>query len=515
MSLSNRRSMEPYLRDDIQFYEHQVQGVDRMSKMRSVLLADDMGLGKSLQTIACWCVDLINGRPQTMIVVCPSSLKANWHEEFQRFTRNVHSEILRGTPKKKREQVLAFKAREGAKVLIVNYEQVAPYLVELNQIGFHFAAFDEAHNLKNPKAARTKACLEGLKSTRSFLITGSPMLNRPDEIYTMLKRIAPNAWGTQREYENRYCVFGGFGGKKVVGAKNPEELNALLQEVMVRRLKKDVLDLPPVQHIQRVVELHPPQRRIYREIQKERQLTFSPDYPPEEYTEIDPTTGDRVPKPGGGATAFMRLKMVIGTTAAVQLDRVDVSAKLDLAVEDARQLMDAGERVIAFTQYRDIQTAYARRLLAEHGALGHNYPVYIINGDTPPEDDGRHSSDPKKKWSRQEIVHGWSDNPRAGIVIATYQTAGVGLNMTAARYGQFLDKLYVPKLNQQAVDRMHRIGASKTQPIQILEYLAHDTIESRIEKMLKEKKAMFDQIVEDEAYQRSIVREIMDREWAA
>lgn len=493
---ANRGSLEPWLLDEINFYQHQVDGVRQLSAMRSALLADEMGLGKSLQTLAVFCLDIKRGKGETMIVVCPASLKANWLEETQKFTR-VYAAVLtnKGGPKGREKQIAEFAERTGPKILIVNYEQVAPHIESLNRIRFHLVAFDEAHMLKNPKTRRTQAAMK-LMTTRSLLLTGSPLLNNVNELYTLLNRISPGEWGSYHGFLHRYAVYGGFENKSIVGVKNEKELNVRLAAVMVRRLKADVLDLPEVQYIRKFVDLHPRQRTLYREVHEDFKLTDA-------HGKVDDVENT--------LTRFLRLKQICGTTAAVPNACDDHSLKLDMAADDARQILDSGHRVVAFTQFRGVLSAYHRRMYGV-GVTANRYPIYILNGDIPSEPDGRDPSDPKKKWSRQEIVHAWANNPKPGLLIATFAVAGVGLNMTAARYGQFLDKLYVPALNQQAVDRMHRIGASSSQPVQILEYLCKGTVEERVEKILTGKKKVFGRLVEGSALTSKMIQQLLDED---
>lgn len=492
MAPEGRISLEPWMHDDIKFYRHQVEGVEKMIYMRSFLLGDEMGLGKTLQTLAVFCYDIIKSKSKKMIVVCPKSLKMNWLEEATKFTR-IPTFVLAGSPTKRAEVLERFRDQYGAKILIINYEQVGPYLNQLNQLMFDIAVFDEAHYLKNPKSQRTKNAMR-LWSTRTFMVTGSPMLNHVNELYVLLNRISPGEWGSQHKFTQRYCVYGGYEGKQIISAKNENELNARLQAVMVRRKKEDVLDLPKVQYIQKLIELHPKQRKVYTEVLEEMKMT----------------TGNNVEEIGNALTKFLRLKMICGTTAAVLESGEDHSYKLDIAADDARQLLDSGQKVIAFTQFRQVQEAYASRIRG-HGVATTDYPIYILNGDVPAEPDGRDPKDPRKKWSRQELIHQWANNPKPGIVIGMFQVAGVGLNMTAAHYGQFLDKLFVPALNQQAVDRMHRIGAGQV-PVQIIEYLCSNTIESRVEKILASKKKVFGNVVEKSVWNSQLMNQLLEEE---
>src|SRR5690606_9626370 len=116
--------------------------------------------------------------------------------------------VLDGTPKERREQLAEYRKATGPRILIVNYEQVVSHLTELKAIHFDTAIFDEAHYLKNPKAKRTEACLE-LYSRRSFLLTGTPMLNHVNELWALLHRIDPLQYPKYHRFVNRYCVYGG------------------------------------------------------------------------------------------------------------------------------------------------------------------------------------------------------------------------------------------------------------------------------------------------------------------
>lgn len=501
MSLANRNSLAPWMPDSIQYYSHQVDGIRRMADMRSVLLADEMGLGKTLQTLTVFAIDVkrryteyggesIYG--ETLLIICPASLQRNWLEEIEKFT-TFRAEILSGNKVQRLQQMEAFRLITGPKILIANYEKLVIHQRELDAMRFHMIAFDEGHRMKNMKSKTSKACL-AVSSSRSIVLTGSPLLNQVNELYAILERITPGQWGSYYKFVQRYCVFGGYEGRQIVGPKNTQELNTRLQAVMIRRLKKDVLDLPDVQYIDRIAELHPRQRTLYRQVVEEMRL----DNPDGTISDVE-----------NALTKFLRLKQICGTTATVADD--DHSDKLDIATEDAKLLLSSGHRVIAFTQFRGVLEAYKRRM--EHSPVkSESYPVYVLHGDVPQEPDGRVASDPNKKWSRQEIIHQWEQNPKPGIIIAMYQVAGVGLNMTAARHGQLLDKLFVPALNQQAVDRMHRIGASTTQPVQIFQYLCKNTVENRVETILRTKKRIFDTVVEETSFTRQLMQELLKEE---
>lgn len=469
-TLSNRGTLEPFIKDEVKFYEHQVECVRGWWKKRSFILADDMGLGKSLQALSIYGMRLWvqnkKGMPLgDMLVVCPVSLKYNWLDEIDRFT-GYHGMVLEGAPAKRRKQLEMFASLPAPKVLIVNYEQVIAHLKELNDLEFDMVAADEAHYLKNHKSKRTKA-YRGLKAKSHLMLTGTPLLNNPSELWVMLDRVAPGKWGTYYQFIRRYCAFGGYEGKQILGVKNEAELRQKMAPYMLRRLKKDVLDLPEVQIIRRELRLLPEQKKVYNEIIEMMRIQDADE---------NSAMGANIDNP---LTKYLRLKQVCGTLATVLGPDKDVSCKLDAAIEDMETFISNGEKVVVFTQFRGVLDAYSKR-------LEKNFPkvtLFYLHGGIDKDD-------------RQNIAKAWASVDGPAIILGTFPVMSVGLNLTAAKVMQFLDKDYVPAINQQAIDRCNRIGASTTQPIQVFEYIAAKTAEERIEKLLEQKIAINDAVIE-------------------
>ncbi len=481
-----RKSLAPWLHDSVEFYPHQVDGIRWLLRKRSFLLADDMGLGKSLQALTIFCADVKEGKGETCLIICPVSLRSNWADEIEKFTTIpfvlLGEEINPSTGKPKTlskedrsRQIIDFAIQQGPRIMILNYEQVKPHLAELNSLNVWCAIFDEAHAIKGHTSQRTKACLE-LKAYRNFLLTGTPILNQVNEIWPILNRIAPAHFPNYHAFVNRYCVFGGYKNKAIVGVKNQKSLHAILDEVMLRRLKKDTLDLPDVQTIQVVTELSALQRKLYDQISDEMKLD-----------NVDPNAPAHIME--NALTQFLRLKQVCGTPSS--LGYPDDSYKLDEVVNRAVEILANGQKLIVFTQFRDVLACLNSRFMAE------GLPVIQLHGDVP-------------KAERQDIVKKWSTYPDPAIILCMTQIAGVGLNMTAARTIFFVDKLFVPGLNDQAVSRAHRIGQDKTQPVTVYEFIARHTIEYRIEQILRTKVKIFNNVIENVGIMRELVKALRE-----
>lgn len=480
MTDATRKSLSK-IKDSVAYYPHQLDGIRDLARRGSFLLSDEMGLGKTLESITVAAIDFERGWAKKVLVVAPATLKWNWLDELAEFT-HFTATVLNGTPKQRAIQLNTFVDDE-TDFLIVNYEQVVAHLPMLNACNFDIVIFDEAHYLKSYKSQRTKACVK-LRAKRKFLLTGSPLLNQVNELWPLLHMIDPIAYPSYWKFVNRYAVFGGFKDKQIVGVKNKAELTTTVQKVMLRRLKKDVLDLPEKQRIVVKVDFHPAQLELYEQARDELKIDL-------------PSTPDPM-EMENALVKLLRLKQICGTTFAIDPSLGDHSLKLDRAMEIIEEVTTPagdypGEPIVVFTQFRGVQAAMMDRLARA------KVPAFQLNGDTAMPD-------------RQPTVAMWGKSPQPAALVAMLQVAGVGLNMTAANKCIFLDKLWVPKLNEQAQDRLHRIGADKTKPVQIFEMMVKGSIENRVETILRRKTKLFDSVVEESDWKRELLRRMLEED---
>lgn len=505
MSLAHRKSLEPWLFDTIEYYPHQLQGVRRMLRQQSLILADDMGLGKTLQALTVYAADVVRSTPdqpwaKNAIVVCPAGLLGNWYDEIRNFTRfpvmicgveyDQQGRAKKLSPAARQKQLDSFMDIQGPKIMVVNYELLIRHVNDFNKMEFSHRFADEAHLVKNYKAERTKAWHK-LKAPRTFPMTGTPMLNKVDELWSLLHSVAPMEFPKYWSFVNRYAVFGGYKDKQIIGIKNEKELRERLGRWMLRRMKSEVLNLPSVQIIRHTVDLDATQRRIYEQIKNELQ--------------VERVNLDNPEEIENALTKFLRLKQVCGTT--ITFNGKDISSKLDSVVEDVLQVSNNGHKCVVFTQFRDVLEQFAVRL----DKASPTTKIWELHGDVD-------------KAERQGVVRDWSGPNATGInavgekvefgnvIVCMLQVAGVGLNMTAARHGFFIDKLFTPGMNQQAIDRMHRIGADETQPVQIHEYMCRGTIESRVEQILKTKSNLIGMTVNEGSFKKKLIAALQEDE---
>lgn len=470
---AQRGSLAPWLKDEVEFYGFQVDDIRRMAFIPNFLLGSQMGLGKSLQALTVFAIDVVMGKAQTLLIVCPVSLRGNWANEIEKFTTFPYirlgeerdprrPRIWRQVDAEARKtQIQEFRiGMDGPRVLIANYEQIISHLDMIGPVDMLIC--DEAHALKNPDAQRTMA-VHAIRRKRVGLLTGTPILNTVDELWSLLHMINPRRWADPDRFKHRYAKMGGFKGQQVVGTKNVNELNKVVGEVMVRRLKRDVLDLkePFIQKI--FVDLSPVQRKLYDDLRNDLKFP-GPDGDP---VDID-----------NSLEIYLRLIQICGSAGTVP-GYDDISNKLDRLIDDAMDVITQREKPIIFTRHRTVHTLVMQRLQKAKVK-----EIFELHGDVP-------------MGHRQFIVDEWSAHKGSfgAPIVCMGQVAGVGLNMTASHDLFFADKGYVPGLHDQAIDRADRIG--QTEPVHVREYITNGTVENRIEKLFSMKRGTFTEVVEN------------------
>lgn len=485
--MAERKSLEPWLKDEVIFRDYQVDGVRFMIRRQHALQCDEMGLGKSLQAITTFSTDVKMGWGETLIVVCPVTLKANWANEFRKFTRIPHTVLGEdiGPNGKRRKlnqnerdmQIVFFAGGSGPRVLIVNYEQVVMHLDMLNAVGFHLAVFDEAHYLGNHESQRTMACLS-LRARRKLPMTGTPVTKNVNNLWALLRMTYPGTPG-YFTFMNRHAVYGGFNKREIVGIKRKEEIHEILGGLMIRRLAADVLDLEKPNIIRRYVELTDQQRKLYDEVEREMQMTIDPNEDPEEYD--------------NHLFKSLRLKQICGST--FEFTGEDHSNKLTTAVHDTQEFVGNGHRLVVFTQFRGMIERYVSRLREADP----NIPVWELHGDIPGDE-------------RFDVVESWGKAERPGVLVCAIQVTAFGLNMVDGDVGMFIDKTYSPATNRQAIARLVRMG--QTRPVTIIEYITEGTVEERVEEICEIKDDIASELVEEVAeatkdWKRRLVAEVV------
>jgi len=462
-------------------YDFQRVGVNFLTETKGAILGFDMGLGKTITSLAV--SDIINA--SKVLIVCPASLKYNWAEEIEKWLPNKKYSILDGS-KKKRIKALNSDVdfyitnyaslREKSRVKVNgNWIKIDNELFkEINKQNFDIGIYDEIHRAKNRKSQQTKALYKIANGIdRNYLLTGTPIINTPEDLWSLLHIIDRNKFSSFWRFVHRYCeVWDNGFGKEIGSAKNPKEFREMLKPYMLRRLKEEVIEgMPELTKQKQWVELEGEQNKIYHQMEKNMIAELS------EQEEI---------KAPIIISKIMRLKQISVSEQLLaekpSLKKFKKSAKIKVLNEI---IDDSGDqKLVVFTQFQKSAKLLAK--LLDKQKIGYG----IIHGGVKTE-------------QRQKEVNKFQNNKDCKVFIATIKTGGLGLTLTAGSIAVFLDKDWTTANNNQAVDRLHRIGQEKN--VTVIELLAKDSIEEYIEKLLAEKQKTFDSLIEGKITPKEIL----------
>ena len=425
-------------------YPYQVEGVNRIADFNGrALLADEMGLGKSFQALM---YAELKRKARPVVVVCPASLKWNWQHECYIHIKS-RAEIAEGR-----------KAPRGRRlvvppILIINYDILTSWLRCLDRIDPQLVIIDEPHYIKNRKAKRTKAVKKLCKGVPHVIaLGGTPIKNRPAEFFNILNLIRPEVFDSRRHFHFRYCdPKKGDYGWEYKGASNVKELNRLLREhLMIRRLKKDVL------------KQLPPKRRLLVPI------TISKRH---EYEEANTNFLKWLRKlsPGKALRASRAQQFV----KAGYLLRLVAELKLNAMFEWIDNwLENSTEKILLVAIHKKIieaiQKRYGNQCVAIHGKV--------------------------KGKKRHLAIEKFRVDKKVRICIAQLSVAA-GWNATSASTVAFLEHGYVGADDEQAIDRIHRIGQTKHCTAYFL--YAENTIEEKLVMIKRGKMKTVHAILDD------------------
>lgn len=434
---------------------HQIEAFNYGIEHNSILLGDQQGLGKTKESI-----DISVARKKEIykcLIVCGvNSVKYNWQEEIQKHS-SEKSTIIDDRTMDQRVQHLNSWYKSNEYFGIINIEslrneKIQDALYVGIKDGFIGAVIvDEIHKAKNGQSQQGKA-LRILRAPIKMGLTGTPIMSKAEDLWNILTWLGVekrNVW----QFRNAYCIMGGFNNYKVVAYKNLESLNGLLNTVMLRRTKEEVLDLPPKTYITEYVELPRKIQILYNQIR---------DGIIEELEDILEN-----PNP---LTCTLRLRQL--TSGDPNL--TEYNPKLDRIKEILEdEIIPNGEKAIIFSQWSTIAKDLGIEL--------QKYQPIVITGDVDPD-------------RRQKLVNEFQTNPHCKIAIGTIGAMGTGLTLNKANHVFFMDKAWTSGENEQAEDRAHRIGTTGT--VNIITMVAKNTIDEGIEDYLKENKDLFDRVVD-------------------
>lgn len=440
-------------------YPYQKKGVRLIQQFDGkVLLADEMGLGKSLQALAY----LKISKNYPAVVICPSSAKWVWKNEARKHL-NMASKIIEG------QTVRDIKNIHKYKLIIINYDILIYWLDYLKQINPQLIIIDEVHLQKNRKAKRTKAIQQLTKGKKHIIaISGTPLLNRPSELFTTLKLLWPYKFYSFWNYAFRYCKpFQSRWGWNFNGAENLEELHGILKQIgMIRRLKADVLkELPD--KIRTVVQLPICKKSEYYDA-----VNNFLDW----LGKQDPNKAERA------ARAEKLVK--IG-----YLKRLAAKLKMKYVIQWVENFLeDSNEKLVLFCCHKNII-----KRLQKH------FPKnsVFIDGSVKSKD-------------RDIAVQKFQTDPSVRLFFGNIKAAGEVITLTAAATLAFVELDFVPAKHAQAEDRIHRIGQKSVTNFYYL--VAKGTIEEHLCEIIQEKQKVISAVLDgDDSINTINVYDLLER----
>lgn len=432
----------------LSLFPFQEEGIEKMVKMENVLLADQMGLGKTIQVIAV-INEIYKDKKARILIICPAALKRNWYNELLKWNTT------------KLRWAIACSAffPSGYDITIINYDILKCWTHELHK-QWDLIVLDECHYLKNVKSKRNNivfgsAVKPAIEAKRKILISGTPMVNRPIEIYPALHYLLPDKFRRKAAFGKKFCdlkkqYWGQYGRSywDYSGSSNVILLQAILKKyIMIRRLKSEVLKDLPVK-MRQVIEIDLDSPEAEKLIDKEKKLA----------KKIYGLTFESIlgnkPSEKNFSVDFSELSKV----------RQEIGLlKIKLIIPMLKLMLEESKKVVVFCHHQKVIKCLSDTFKSE---------CVVIKGDTPLKE-------------REKRIQDFQKDVGIKMFIGSIQASGVGITLTAASHVVFAEMTWVPGELLQAEDRVHRIGQDNAVLIQYI--VAPDSVDAHVAKIVSEK----------------------------
>ena len=447
--------------------QHQKEAILYGINHDNMFLADQPGLGKTLSAIGtALSRQKLFGEKRTLIICGVNTLKWNWQSELKKHT-DIYGHILGQRINNKGKVTIGTSVDKlydlshlpKTPFLITNVEtlrneEILNKLIDLcNSDEITTIIVDESHKCCNITAKQSKALLK-LNCKNKIAMTGTPVLNKPLDLYVVLNWMGIEDHSFY-EFKNYYATMGGYGGYEVVGYKHLDELSKDLNEVMLRRLKKDVVNLPDKMYITEYVEMEKPQSELYYEVKESIQKNI-----------------DKILLSPNPLTELLRLRQVTSCPAVLTTHEIDC-AKLNRLDDILEERIENGSKVIVVSNWTSVTDELLKRYA--------KYNPATITGKV-------------KDNERQAQQDKLTNESTCKMLIGTIGAMGVGLTLTAADTMIFVDEPWNKATEEQCEDRIHRI--STTTNVNVIFMITKDTIDERIYELVREKGELADSIVD-------------------
>lgn len=455
----------------LSYLPYQRAGIQYALKRSAVLIGDEPGLGKTIQAIGIVNATEFTGAPRVLII-CPATLRLNWRFEWRKWCmKNIKPVVVTDIWPQALRGMDLFGDGIAA---IMSYEGAVKWKIQIDRLKWNVMVLDEAHSLKNPATKRTKAVygahkgkketwVQPIQAERKIALTGTPIVNRPAELWPMIKNFVPSALGANRDrFFNRY----------VYETTNMKELHDIMRATfMVRRLKADVLKELPAKRRQ-VILIEP---------------TGAGALLATENAMIARKRAELAEMQHEGAVEKLRMWRGAAMTEISRIRHETALAKVPAVIDHVFSVLDESPKLILFAHHRDVMDKLEAALPG----------VVRLDGQCSPEE-------------KNSAVTRFQTDPKARVFLGSIRAAGMGITLTAASTVVFCELDWSPASMIQAEDRAHRIGQKDSVLVQHL--VIDGSIDQRMSKILIEKADMIGQILDGEmpaALQKSVLDDVL------
>ena len=437
---------------------YQLRGYSWLSFLRrwglGACLADDMGLGKTVQALALIQRDWHSDGKRPVLIICPTSVIANWGKEAHRFTPELPVMLHHGSERAKGED---FREKAQAHAIVISsYALLHRDFESLNQVEWAGVILDEAQNVKNPQTKQSKAA-RSLKGDYRVVLTGTPVENNVGDLWSIMEFLNPGFLGTQARFKKDFFI-------PIQAGRDPDaakRLKRITGPFILRREKTDksvISDLPEKMEMKVFCTLTKEQASLYAAVVKEASEGLN--------------SSGGIKRKGIILATLSKLKQVCNHPAQFLGDNSPIpgrSGKLSRLTEMLEEIIEVQDSALVFTQFaemgeilrRHLQETFGREALFLHGAV------------------------PRKK--REEMIERFQSGDKSpNIFILSLKAGGTGLNLTRANHVFHFDRWWNPAVENQATDRAFRIGQTKN--VQVHKFLCVGTLEEKIDEMIERKK---------------------------
>jgi len=437
------------------------------------ILADDMGLGKTVQAIAAF-VHYRESHPNAMaLIVCPTSLLYNWKEELHRYAPHLKVLVVDGVPTVRKKLLGKIGSFD---IIITSYTLLQKDIETHMKRVYAYAILDEAQHIKN-RGTRNAKSVKMIRATHKLILSGTPVENSLEELWSLFDFLMPGLLGSFERFQERYMRHAPGQAQRAI-----EALRCKVGPFILRRMKSDVLrDLPPISEMIYHCQLSQVQQDLYRSYATSAR---------EELTKLVSKEGFEKVQIHVLAT-LTRLKQICchpGIFAKESRAEGD-SAKYDLLLEVLESLIESGRKTVIFSQY----TRMLQIMREDFEQRGIRF--CYLDGSSK---------------NRLDIVHQFNADPNIPVFLVSLKAGGTGLNLVGADTVIHYDIWWNPAVENQATDRVYRLGQDK--PVTALKLVTLQTIEEKILQMQQRKRGLVKKVVscDDEALTKLTWEEVLE-----